>query len=331
MCTRALWPDANGSVLVGRNMDFGVDLYTNLWALPRGVLRDDGHGGELSWTSTYGSLTAAAHDLMTVDGINEARLAAHLLWLAESEYTPRDEQRPALTVAVWLQYMLDNFATVAEAVQWVARTQVQIIPQAEPATGRDVTLHLALEDGTGDSAIIEYVGGNPRIWHSRDYLVLTNSPPYDQQLELLAKHDGSDGGRSLPGGTEADERFARAAYYTHRLPAPADQTEAVAALFSVMRNVSQPFRTPDPDKPYASTTLWRVVADLTNGLYVFESALRPVIAWARLDELDLAEGTPSRRFELAGDAGTSQTGGLTGDITRRFVDSEPIQFLPASS
>jgi choloylglycine hydrolase len=36
MCTRVMWPDANGAVIVGRNMDFHKDLKTNLWMQPRG-------------------------------------------------------------------------------------------------------------------------------------------------------------------------------------------------------------------------------------------------------------------------------------------------------
>lgn len=63
MCTRVIWPDANGAVLVGRNMDFHKDLMTNLWKHPRGVARDDGVKGELTWTSKYGSVIAAAFDI----------------------------------------------------------------------------------------------------------------------------------------------------------------------------------------------------------------------------------------------------------------------------
>ena len=31
--------------------------------------------------------------------------------------------------------------------------------------GFKTSLHLAMEDATGDSAIIEYVGGRPKIYH----------------------------------------------------------------------------------------------------------------------------------------------------------------------
>ncbi len=92
-----------------------------------------------------------------------------------------------------------------------------------------------------------------------------------------------------------------------------------------MRNASQPFRLPDPDKPHASTTIWRTVADLTDRIYVFESTRRPNIVWVRLDGLDLSEGQPVRKLDLVADTGLE--GGLVGDVTDRFHESEPMQFM----
>src|SRR5699024_10515848 len=63
MCTRVLWQDAGDAVVVGRNMDFAHDLLTNLWKMPRGVRRDDGVTGKLSWESKYGSVIAAGYDI----------------------------------------------------------------------------------------------------------------------------------------------------------------------------------------------------------------------------------------------------------------------------
>ncbi|GAC53770.1 putative choloylglycine hydrolase [Gordonia amicalis NBRC 100051 = JCM 11271] len=176
MCTRVIWPDANGSVLVGRNMDFHKDLMTNLWKQPRGVKRDDGVEGELTWTSKYGSVIAAAFDIISVDGLNEAGLAGHVLWLAESTYGTYDGSRTALSQAIWLQYFLDNFATVADAVAWVEETDVQVVQMDDPTGGTPPTIHLALDDATGDSAIIEYIDGHPKVYHDPSYRVMTNSP-----------------------------------------------------------------------------------------------------------------------------------------------------------
>lgn len=249
MCTRALWADAAGAVLVGRSMDWPEEPETNLWMFPRGTARDDGVGGPLTWTAKYASMTAGAHDLMTVDGFNEAGLAAHQLFLLESEYGGPADERPRLSLAVWLQYMLDTFATVAEAVTWTQEAQPTIAAQSDPFTGSPIGLHLALEDASGDSAIIEYLDGRPNVHHGREFTVMTNSPPFDQQLENLRRLEQATEQGLLPGGTAATDRFVRADHYLSRLPQPSGPSEAVASLFSVMRNVSQPFRNPDPEAP----------------------------------------------------------------------------------
>ncbi|OUC77603.1 linear amide C-N hydrolase [Gordonia lacunae] len=325
MCTRVIWPDAAGAVLVGRNMDFHKDLMTNLWTQPRGISRDDGVQGELTWTSKYGSVIAAAFDIISVDGINEEGLAGHVLWLAESTYGERDASRPALSQAIWLQYFLDNFANVAEAVQWVQDTNVQVIQMPDPTGGNPPTIHLALDDAGGDSAIIEYIDGKPHVYHDRSYHVMTNSPTYDQQIQLLGRWEGLGGDQPLPGDTEAEHRFARAAYYAGRLPQPAGKVEAIASMFSVIRNAAQPFREPDPGKPDASQTIWQTVTDLTNKRYVFESTTRPNIVWVDLDDLDLTAGAPQLKLDLQ--SKLSVDGGIAGNVGGQFTDEGPMSFL----
>src|SRR5699024_6416212 len=121
--------------------------------------------------------------------------------------------------------------------------------------GKPPAIHLALDDATGDSAIIEYLDGQAHVHHSRDHRVMTNSPTYDQQIELLKRWEGLGGDQPLPGDTLAEHRFARAAYYVDRLPRPETELEAIAGMFSVIRNAAQPFRIPDEGRPDASQTI----------------------------------------------------------------------------
>ncbi|MVW78364.1 linear amide C-N hydrolase [Bordetella sp. 02P26C-1] len=325
MCTRVLWGDANGAVLVGRNMDYHRDLATNLWKLPRGIKRDDGVNGALSWTARYGSVAITALDMMTVDGLNEAGLSGHILWLAESVYGEYDASRPVLSQAIWLQYFLDNYANVAEAVAWVKENHTQVFQLVDPASGEVPAIHLALDDASGDSAIFEYIDGELRIHHSPDHQVMTNSPPYDQQLEMLKQVQGFGGTLSLPGSTLASDRFARAAYYVNRLARPKSQVEAIAAMFSVMRNVAQPFRVPDPGKPDASQTIWQSVADLTRRRLVFESTTRPNIIWVDLDGLNFAADSGESKIDLGSQLAVE--GGLAGDVTDKFTPASGLKFL----
>jgi penicillin V acylase-like amidase (Ntn superfamily) len=86
-CTRALYVAKDGTVIVGRSMDWGEDMHSNMWVLPRGMKRD-GRGGKntISWESKYGSLIVSAYDIGTAEGMNEKGLVVNELALVESDY-----------------------------------------------------------------------------------------------------------------------------------------------------------------------------------------------------------------------------------------------------
>src|SRR5688572_13619149 len=200
MCTRVLWSTDSGSVYCGRSMDWMEDMRSNMWVLPRGVER----GGEtlhdpLRWTSRHGSVIVAGHDAFSVDGINEAGLAMHLLYLSESRTAPHDPALPGLGIPLWGQWALDTCGSVAEVVDRMREGSFQLRPAVEPHSGMPATVHLALDDSTGDSAVIELIDGEVNIYHGREYTVMTNSPPFDQQLEHIRAFDGFGGTLPLPG------------------------------------------------------------------------------------------------------------------------------------
>lgn len=257
-----------------------------------------------------------AFDLTATDGMNEEGFAGHILWLAESDYGAPGHSATQLSQAVWLQYYLDNFATVGEAVEWTRDSGVAIAQLFDPTGHLVPTLHLAINDATGDSTIIEYVDGTPTIYHSRDYKVMTNSLTFDKQLGLVPQFSGLDGDKPLPGSTLAQDRFARASYYVENQVQPKNHLGAIAAMFSIIRNAAQPFRRPEPGKPDASQTIWQVVLDLTNKRYVFESTTRPNVVWVDFADMDFSEGTGTRKLDLLGRLALE--GGLAGNVSSEF-------------
>lgn len=86
-------------------------------------------------------------------------------------------------LSIWTQYVLDNFATVDEAVAAMSEDKFRIDSPDLP-NGVQSRLHLAVTDASGDSAIFEYIDGRLSIHHGREYQVLTNSPTYDRQLAV---------------------------------------------------------------------------------------------------------------------------------------------------
>jgi choloylglycine hydrolase len=55
------------------------------------------------------------------------------------------------------------------------------------STKRQALGYLALADSTGDSAVVEWINGKPKIYHYRKYTVMTNSPTFNKQLNNLKK------------------------------------------------------------------------------------------------------------------------------------------------
>lgn len=310
-------------------MDWKSEIGTNLWAFPRGMKRSGEAGPDSAvWTSKYGSVIASGYDISTTDGVNEAGLAANLLWLAESEYPDNTGERPAMSLALWAQYVLDNFGTVAEAVTALTSTPLRVVTAQVPGEERLATVHLAISDATGDSAIIEYLGGEQVIHHSREYQVMTNSPIFSKQLAITEYWQQIGGTVMLPGTNRAADRFVRASFYVNAVEKTADPVLAVAAVFSVMRNVSVPYGISTPDEPNISSTRWRTVIDHTAKRYFFESALSPNTFWVELSNLDFTEGAPTKRLSL----GEGEKTVYAGDAGAQFADAEPFAFLgvPAS-
>jgi len=323
-CTRVVYLGDNQDVITARSMDWKSDVATNLWVLPKGIARD-GQAGPRSirWTSRFGSVVATGYDIATTDGLNEAGLSANLLWLAESEYPQPRGSKPGLAISLWAQYVLDNFATVAEAVAALEREPFSIVTDKVPGESRLATLHLSLSDASGDSAIVEYINGKQVIHHDRAYQVMTNSPVFDQQLALNTYWQEIGGTVMLPGTNRSADRFARAKFYINAIPKSEDPVVALASVFSVIRNVSVPYGITTPGEPNISSTRWRTVADHKRKLYFFESAMTPNTFWVDLNNADFSRGAPVLKLDL----GPDQRNVFAGDALPRFQPAEPFRFL----
>ena len=322
-CTRLVYHGEDGRVITARSMDWKEDMLSNLWILPRGIERN-GQAGEnsIEWTAEFGSVIATAYDIATVDGLNEAGLMANLLWLVESEYPEPDGSRPGLASSLWAQYMLDQFATVEDAVAHLREEPFILATERLPGTERMATVHLSLSDKTGDSAIIEYIDGKQVIHHSRDYQVMTNSPTFEQQLALYEYWKDIGGTVMLPGTNRAADRFTRAMFYVNAIPQVEDRREATAGVISVIRNCSVPFGINTEHEPNISSTRWRVVADHKDMLYYFESAVSPNIFWVDLVHIDFETRTAVRKLDLGADSGRI----IAGEVSALFAVTEPFEF-----
>lgn len=305
-------------------MDWPTTTEPLLTMFPRGMERHGGYVGSqlvvaenpARWTSAYGSMVVTMFGAGTVDGMNEKGLAAHMLYLEVTDFGPRDGRR-GVHAGLWGQFLLDNAATVAEALDLMQQTQ----PVMVEVRGIRSTLHLALEDATGDSAILEYIDGNLVVHHGRQYCVMTNDPIYDQQLANRAGFDFTYATRRtpLPGNVDPTHRFIRADYYLRVLPEPKGEREAIAGILAIARNVSVPFGAPNGEPGTLYNTEYRTAIDLTNRRYFFELTTAPNVIWMELDAFDLEVGAPA--MILDPDDIT-----LCGDVSARFQRAVRVPF-----
>ncbi len=321
-CTRVVYQGPDTTTLTARSMDWKEDPQSQMWIFPRGMAHNGAVGtSPLEWHSKYGSVVTSAYDICTTDGMNEKGLSVNLLWLAESVYPTWDGKSAALSISVWPQYILDNCATVAEAVAEMESGKFIVVSDRMPDGSRMATLHLSVSDAGGDNAIFEYIDGRLQIHHGRQYVVMTNSPTYDAQLALNAYWRQIGGLIFLPGTNRAADRFVRASFYVGALPRTDNQREAVAGAFSVIRNVSVPLGISVPDEPNIASTRWRTVADQKHLIYYYESTLLPNIFWVEFADVDFAQGASPRRLKL--DNRTA----YAGNVASQFEKCEPFAFL----
>lgn len=287
MCTRVFWNDNGVAMVVARTLDWETSDVPRLWVIPRGTGRSGVAGpGSVEWTTKYGSVTMQGWGAATTEGINEEGFSARVLYLEATEWEPPD-QRPVLANLLWTQYAVDNFATVEEALRGLTEVRVESVAMH----GAHLGGHLLLEDASGDSALIEMLDGRPTIHHGRAYDVVANDPPYDEQVAGLARYRPWGGELGIPGDIVSEERFVRATYYLSHLPKPADETEAVAGVFGVIRNCQVPYGAPD-SRFDTYPTWWASVTDLTSRVYYFQSTRAPNVVWLELDRLDFSAGAP---------------------------------------
>ena len=324
LCTRVLWNDNSVAVLAGRTADWfkapgprGASD-PKLHVMPRGLRKSGAMEGNVvvvsqnpaTWTSRHGSVVVANYNSVVVDGMNEKGLAAHALALDVTNYGPRDVARPGISMTLVVPYILDNAATVVEALALLPGIQ----PVAVPMMGYSTGLSFSIEDRLGDSAVVEYINGAEVIRHGRQYRVVTNTK-LDIAEGLLTNYDFTNptNAVTIPGNTNSDDRFVRASWYSNLLSrvTPRNRLEARAALMSVMRNVSDPIGAPGSRPGVVHETDWRTLSDLTNRVYMFENPRTLTTLRTDLSRLDFRPGSGVRTIDPLNLS-------LPGDVTRLY-------------
>ena len=316
MCTCVRIQAEDGAVVVGRTMEFGLELESLPAVLPRGmegVSRGPSAEGK-RWTADHGAvgISAFGDPHLLTDGINEAGLYAGDLYMPGfADYPPAEGSDPSTLLAPtdMLAFVLGTCATTAEARE--AMAAVSVWPATVTALGdMTVPLHLVVHDASGDSAVFEWRDGemiafdNPLgvttnaphfDWHElnlRNYATLSakNPEPVEVAGMRLAPFGQGTGMRGLPADGSPPSRFVRAAaYVATREPVP-DGPAAEMEMLHLINDFDIPRGSVVAADGSAEWTEWTVIANLADLRYIVGSSADPTPRLIDLKKTDLEHG-----------------------------------------
>lgn len=293
-CTGGALTAKDGGTVVGRTLEFGTSLDSQIAVWPKGSKftgsTPSGNNG-VQYAAKYGFMgaTVGNHFDMIVDGLNEKGLNAALFYFpgyadytkATPENTPKGLAPGQL--ATWI---LANFASVDEVkanIDQIALLAVELdLLKAVP------DVHFKVQDASGKAITIEPVGGKLKVYDN-PVRVLTNAPGFDFHLtnlnnylnisssylkprkigDLTLEPFGMGGGAvGLPGDITPPSRFLRMVFYTQNVPQQPSSQAAVSTLFHLLNNFDIPYGSSLPPPGTAETdpeiTTWTAVSDLKN-------------------------------------------------------------------
>jgi choloylglycine hydrolase len=270
----------------------------------------------LKWTSKYASVTFNLTVPKTklpddgeyeagVDGMNQAGLKAGTYFLASSVF-PDNEVRTTIDIGSLMQYLLDNFKNVDEAIADLSGNRYRIT--STPTGLVEIKLHLFLHDVTGASAIVEFIDGKIKVTGNPEIPVLTNST-YGESVEHLKLYDGFGGNLVIPGTVDSYDRFVRGVYYWKNLPAPENPIQGVNYGFAAIQLLTE-----SPGFSHSGTR-WTIVTDLDNQKIYFRTLNNPMVASIDLKKLAATVKGSSHIDILRTD--------LAGDISHMFIKVLP--------
>ncbi len=290
-CTTFSLPNSQEKI-VGKSYDWfqnhGIALVNSRNLKKKAFLLTNDKAAE--WTSKYGSLTFNQHGReMPLGGTNEKGLTIEIMWLDGSEY-PASSTLPALNELQWIQYLLDNAASVAEAV--TLAQAVRISPVV-------AEVHYLACDLTGACASFEYVAKKLVIHEGTKapITVLTNDT-YADSILSLKQYLGFGGSQALPKGIASLSRFARAAGQVQAFD-PAKVASPIDYAFQTLASVEQP-----------GYTTWNIVYEPANHRVHFRTAGMPALKEIDTSKFDYSCKKGAQYVDMK----VKTTGDVTGDF-----------------
>lgn len=318
-CTRVLYvgdttATAQPLRIVGRSLDWKTPIPTNLYVYPAGIHKKGNDlPGSVEWASKYGAVYAVSYDGGITEGMNEKGLVINGLFCKGTVYdNASTKDRPAMSLAMFVAWLLDNNATTDEVVEVLRKHDFNISGSTFDG-GTVSALHWGITDATGRSAVLEFNHGDVEVYVGQDIPLLTNDPQWQSMNAINDYWLGVGGVNMLPGTVKSPDRFVRGYFFDKNVEHVNDPELGMTILRTIMYNVSVPYKYTVNGEPNVSSTQWRTYANITDLRYYFDLVTNHGVYYIDLKKCDLRPGAPIMRLE------TSKYPDYAGDATKLLV------------
>jgi len=288
--------DKDDELVVGKNFDWFTEdglIMVNKRNVSKTALVNPDWDWEqpASWTSKYGSITFNPWGReLPFSGMNEAGLVVSGMGLSSLEY-PTPDERLAITANQWIQYQLDNSATVAQVI--ASDLELRINNSEYP-------FHFLACDSRGDCVTIEFIGGQ-LVYHTQETLpvkALVNKT-YESCIEYWEKDEipTDDPGKNV-------KRFITAANMLEDYDS-GTSGPATDYIFNILSNMAS-------DSFWNFGTHWSIAYDIQNHRISFHTLNNGDIRYFDMNSFDFSCQTPVRVLDIQQD--------LSGDVSDYFID-----------
>ncbi len=309
----------NSELIYGHNLNQGdLGVPGMIFINKRGIFKTGRTWSELAtkeaknpssfcWISRYGSVTFNVFGRDFPDGgMNEAGL---YIWeMNEDTEYPVNDSLPKLNQMNWMQFILDSYSTLDEAVQCAFDIEIE-----------GWGWHYFVGDAEGNCAAVAFVDGQVVIRRGQKMPVpaLFNTP-YDRELELLRYFKGFGGFYEPDMDDPEIPRFVKTAVMIRDY----DPTEdAIEYAFRMLDNLKV-YDVPE----------WSVIFDVSRKDVYFKTRINPAIKKFSMKNLDFSNQTQVSILDMDTKSGgdvQSLFHSYSNEEMRRFLQTRVITVLPA--
>ena len=318
MCTAATYKTKD--FYFGRTLDYEFSYGDEITITPRNYIFEFRHMEKLSSHYAIIGMAHVAGDYpLYYDAVNEKGLGmAGLNFVGNAVYNEVENGKENVAQFEFIPWILSKCATVQEAKDLLKKINLVKTPFSEMLPCAQ--LHWIIADKE-EAITVESMADGFHVWDNLAG-VLTNNPPFDQQMFMLNNYmhlsprqpenhfseslglktySRGMGALGLPGDLSSASRFARVAFVKDHSFSGDSEEESVSQFFHILGSVDQQRGCCEVEPGKYEITLYTSCCNCDKGIYYYTTYENHQISAVNMHHEDLDGTMPVRYPVLQGE------------------------------